>query len=62
MVEGDNCCKDVLIQVAAVRAAMNKVGALVLENYAKTCLICGEDKTQEEKIEELVSTLSMFLK
>lgn len=62
MVEGDVCCKDVLIQVAAVRAAMNKVGGLVLENYAKTCLICGEDKTQEEKIEELVSTLTMFLK
>ncbi|MCT8975984.1 metal-sensitive transcriptional regulator [Clostridium sp. CX1] len=63
MVEGDVCCKDVLIQVAAVRAAINKVGALVLENYAKTCLICGDgEKTPEEKIEELVSTLTMFLK
>lgn len=63
MVQGDSCCKDVLIQVAAARAAINKVGALVLENYAKTCLICGElDKTPEEKIEELVSTLTMFLK
>jgi DNA-binding FrmR family transcriptional regulator len=63
MVEGDACCRDVLIQVAASRAAINKVGALVLENYAKTCLICGEgDRSPEEKIEELVSTLTMFLK
>lgn len=63
MVESDAYCKDVLIQVAAVRAAVNKVGALVLENYAKTCLICEEvDETPREKIEELVSTLTMFLK
>lgn len=63
MIENDACCKEVLIQVAAVRAAMNKVGGIVLENYAKTCLICDEsNKTQEEKIEELVATLNMFLK
>jgi Uncharacterized protein conserved in bacteria len=63
MIESEACCKDVLIQVAAVRAAMNKVGGIVLENYAKTCLI-GDDsnKSEEEKIEELVSTLTMFLK
>lgn len=63
MIEGDSCCKDVLIQVAAVRAAINKVGGLVLQNYAKTCILCGDDgKTEEEKIDELVSTLTMFLK
>jgi DNA-binding FrmR family transcriptional regulator len=63
MIEGDVCCKDVLIQVAAVRAAMNKVGGIVLENYAKTCIVCEENsKSQEEKVEELVSTLTMFLK
>lgn len=63
MVENEACCKDVLIQVAAVRAAMNKVGGIVLENYAKTCLVAdSSDKSEEEKIEELVSTLIMFLK
>ncbi len=63
MVENDVCCKDVLIQVAAVRAAVNKVGGIILENYAKGCLLCGDDdKSEEEKIEELVSTLTMFIK
>lgn len=62
MVESEACCKDVLIQVAAVRAAVNKVGGLVLENYAKTCLICDDNRSEEEKVEELVSTLTMFLK
>jgi CsoR family transcriptional regulator, copper-sensing transcriptional repressor len=35
MIEGDQCCNDVLVQVAAVKAAISKVGGLVLENYSK---------------------------
>lgn len=38
MIEKDECCSDILIQVAAVRAAMNKVGGLILENYSKIVL------------------------
>lgn len=63
MIEKDTCCKEVLIQVAAVRAAINKVGSMILENYAKDCLTCGNsDKNDSEIIEELVSTLNMFIK
>lgn len=35
MVSSEACCKNILVQVAAVRAAMNKVGGLVLERYTK---------------------------
>lgn len=63
MVESDSCCKDILIQVAAVRAATNKVGGIILENYAKTCFLGVDDEKLEfQKIEDLVSTLTMFLK
>lgn len=63
MIEKGSCCKEVLVQVAAIRAAINKVGILVLENYAKDCFLCGdEQRSEEEKLQELVSTLSMFLK
>jgi DNA-binding FrmR family transcriptional regulator len=63
MVDNETCCKDVLIQVAAARAAINKVGTIILENYAKNCFKCSSDNKEEiEKIEELVSTLTMFLK
>ncbi|WML35268.1 metal-sensitive transcriptional regulator [Clostridium sp. OS1-26] len=63
MVDNEACCKEILIQVAAARAAINKVGAIVLENYAKRCF--GHDSENQEEIknlEELVSTLTMFLK
>ena len=62
MVTSDTCCKNILVQVAAVRAAMTKVGGLVLERYTKNCLLSNDDVVQEEKIDELVSTFLMFLK
>ncbi|QGU95036.1 metal-sensing transcriptional repressor [Clostridium bovifaecis] len=63
MMESNTCCKDVLVQVAAVRAAINKVGALILQNYAKECMIDDEDHSAyEAKIDELVATLTMFMK
>lgn len=62
MMESEACCKDVLVQVAAVRAAINKVGALILQNYAQNCMVSDEENKNAEKIEELVSTLTMFMK
>lgn len=63
MVENRSCCRDILIQVAAVRAAVNKAGAVILENYASECL-CTErnDIPCREAVKELISTLTMFIK
>jgi DNA-binding FrmR family transcriptional regulator len=62
MVTNEACCKNILVQVAAARAAMSKVGGLVLERYTKNCLLHEDDPVEEEKIQELVSTFLMFLK
>ncbi|MCJ7691183.1 MAG: metal-sensitive transcriptional regulator [Clostridiaceae bacterium] len=62
MVNSETCCKNILVQVAAARSAMTKVGGLVLERYTKNCLIQEDDPIEEEKIQELVSTFLMFLK
>lgn len=59
MVDEGSQCQEVLIQIAAIRAAINKVGSLILENYAKECVSVNEDC---KKIEDLVSTVNMFLK
>lgn len=62
MVDNETCCKDILIQIAAIRAAINKVGTLVLENYAKDCFLQGDNDKSEGKVDELLSTLTMFIK
>ncbi len=62
MVDCEVCCKDVLVQIAAIRAANNKVGALLVENFAKSCVICEDSKSTTKNIDELVITLLLFLK
>ncbi|WP_461204542.1 metal-sensitive transcriptional regulator [Clostridium sp. DL1XJH146] len=61
MVENDACCKDILVQVAAIRAAINKVGSLILSNYSNNCLVDLEEKDQD-KVDELLSAIKMFIK
>lgn len=63
MVENDKYCVDVLIQVAAVRAAINKVGTIVFEHHSRKCLINAiESNDRETAIEELIGVLTKFIK
>lgn len=63
MVDREANCKEILIQIAATRAALNKVGGIVLEGYAKKCI----DNTDgncfpKDKIDGLMEALIMFMK
>lgn len=62
MIDKNTCCDEVLVQIAAIRAAINKVGGMILQNYAENCLELGEEKEEREKIEKLVNTINKFLK
>ncbi len=63
MVDGDQYCVDVLVQVAAVRAAVNRVGTLVFEHHSRGCMRAAvESNEQEAMIEELIGVLSKFIK
>ena len=46
MVEEDRDCPDILIQLAAVRSAINKAGQAVLEDHIDSCLLA--QGSQEE--------------
>jgi len=63
MLENDKSCVDMLTQVAAVRAAINKVGGLILENYSMKCLENAASEEEKEKVvRELTKTIQSFLK
>lgn len=63
MIENDESCNDVLIQIAAVRAAINKVGGLMLENYSKSCIKkAAEKESQDNNVDELINTIIKFMK
>lgn len=63
MIEEEKQCVDILTQVAAVRAAINKVGSLILEKHSMACIqnaVSCEDK--DKALNELAKTMQSFMK
>ncbi len=62
MVEEDKDCPDLLVQVAAIRAALNQVGRVLLEDHMETCVIEAAKEGQSEKaISDLKEALVKFI-
>ncbi len=60
MVEEDTYCIDVIKQIQAVQAALNKVSALMLDNHLRTCVttaIQGDDPTERERMLQEVTSV-----
>ena len=61
MVEEDRDCAELLIQIAAVRAALNKVSQILLEDHLETCLVDAVKVGDHEKyFLELKEALSKY--
>ena len=66
MVEDDTYCIDVIRQIQAVEAALNKVSAQILENHLNSCVITaiqGNDKKERERVlKEITEVFEMSTK
>jgi CsoR family transcriptional regulator, copper-sensing transcriptional repressor len=62
MVEEDRYCIDVLTQIAAVQAALDKVGLGLLDDHARHCVIGGEPEDQEARTEELMGAVGRLMR
>jgi DNA-binding FrmR family transcriptional regulator len=62
MVAADRYCIDVLIQVQAARAALTRVGLIILEGHAKGCVVDALQRGEEEVIDELVDAVKKFVR
>ena len=62
MVERSAYCPDILIQSAAVTAAMNAFSRELLSNHIRTCVVKDIQAGNEEVIDELVTTLQKLMK
>jgi len=61
MVENEKYCVDILTQISAARAALNRVGLLILKRHIKNCVssaIKRGDSEGNEIIDELMQVLS----
>ena len=62
MVEKDAYCTDILVQSAAVTAAVNAFNRELLANHIRTCVVHDIEAGNEEVIDELVATLQKLMK
>lgn len=62
MVETDEDCSNVLIQLAAVRSAINNTGKLILKNHINECIVEAVEHNDQEAIELLNEAIDKFMK
>ena len=66
MIDQDAYCIDVIKQVQAVQAALNKVSDLILKEHLNSCVIDavrGDDKSRREQVlDEIVDVFEMAQK
>jgi DNA-binding FrmR family transcriptional regulator len=62
MVEDDRYCIDVLTQISAIQAALDKVALGLLDDHARVCVIGGEERQREERTEEMMAAVGRLLR
>jgi len=63
MIDEDRYCVDVLVQVAAVKAALNRVGMSLMEGHARGCMQAAVRRGEgDQAVTELMEVLDKFIK
>lgn len=62
MVEDNRDCAEVLVQLAAVRSAINNVGKVILQDHIKECIREAVVNDDSKMIDELNRAIAQFIK
>ncbi len=64
MVEDEKPCDEILIQIAAIRSSVNKVGLAILENNAESCILTSDENgnVKEEDVRKVIQSFVNFTK
>ncbi|MDD7739910.1 MAG: metal-sensing transcriptional repressor [Lachnospiraceae bacterium] len=62
MVEEGRDCTEVLIQLSAVKAAINNTGKIILEDHIENCIVDALEHGDKKAIEELNHAIDRFMK
>jgi DNA-binding FrmR family transcriptional regulator len=60
MVSEDKYCIDILTQVNAIKAALDQVSLLLIEDHVKGCVVEAVKGGDMEKVDELVGAVARF--
>ena len=62
MVEDGRDCSEVLIQLSAVRSAINNIGKVILEDHIQHCIVDAVEHDDKEAIANLCQAIDKFVK
>mgnify|MGYP004466055117 CR=1 FL=1 len=62
MVEDGRDCSEVLIQIAAVRAAINNIGKVILQDHIQHCIVDAVEQDDAQALEDLCQAIDKFMK
>ena len=62
MVENGRDCSEVLIQIAAVRAAITNIGKVILQDHIQHCIVDAVEQDDEQALDALCQAVDKFVK
>ena len=62
MVEEGRDCSEVLIQLSAVKSAINNTGKVILQDHIEHCIVDAVESGDHEALEELSRAIDRFVK
>lgn len=62
MVEDGRDCSEVLVQIAAVRSAINNVGKIILQDHIQHCIVEAVERDDEKALDDLCQAIDQFVK
>ena len=62
MVEDDRYCIDVLTQISAIHAALDKVALGLLDEHARHCVMGAEGAERADKTDELMAAVGRLMR
>ncbi|MCI8844442.1 MAG: metal-sensing transcriptional repressor [Oscillospiraceae bacterium] len=62
MVEDGRDCSEVLVQIAAVRSAINNIGKVILEDHIRHCIVDAVEEGDAAPIDDLCQAIAKFVK
>lgn len=62
MVEDGRDCSEVLIQLAAVKSAINNVSKVILQDHIRHCIVDAVEDNDQQALDDLCSAIDKFMK
>lgn len=62
MVEDGRDCSEVLIQISAVKSAINNIGKIILQDHIENCVIKAVETNNNKILDDLNNAIDKFVK